>query len=227
MFCLEGFEHERPRNGSMISSFLVGLLMSFFGSIIPTGPISLIVLKRGLRCQKLGALSLASGAAIAEAGYALLAYFGIHFALSRYPLEAFILQILAGGILIAFAILCIFDGYGHPSQKTSHEYPGANFLLGLSIAGLNPTFLVTWVGAVAVARGAGLISDLHAAPAFALGVILGPILWFWILIRILNHHAGRLSPETLRTIEKALPIVLLILAGIILGKALLPFLHHG
>jgi threonine/homoserine/homoserine lactone efflux protein len=211
----------------MISSFLVGLLMSFFGSMIPTGPIALIILKRGLRCQKLGALSLASGAAIAEAGYALLAYLGINLALTHYPMEAFILQILAGGLLIAFAIVCLLDGCAHPSNKSSREYPGANFLLGLSIAGLNPTFLVTWVGAVAVARGAGLISDLHAAPAFALGVILGPILWFWILIRFLNHHTGRLSPETLITIEKALPIVLLILAGIILGKAFYPFLHQG
>jgi threonine/homoserine/homoserine lactone efflux protein len=222
---LEGYERERPRNNCMISSFLFGMLISFFGSMIPTGPIALIVLKRGLRNQNLGALALASGAAIAEAGYALLAYLGINFALSRYPRENFILQILAGGVLIVFAIVCIFDGYGHPSKKTSREYPGANFLLGLSIAGLNPTFLVTWVGAVTVARGAGLISDLHAAPAFALGVFLGPILWFWILIRVLNHHAGRLSPETLRIVEKALPVVLLILAGIILGKAFIPFMH--
>ena len=44
-----------------------------------------------------------------------------------------------------------------------------SFLLGLSIAGLNPTFLVTWAGAVAIVRGAGLISELHWAPAFAVG----------------------------------------------------------
>jgi threonine/homoserine/homoserine lactone efflux protein len=211
----------------MISSLLVGMLTSFFCSMIPTGPIALIVLKRGLRGQNLGALSLASGAAIAEAGYALLAYLGINFALSRYTIQNFILQLLAGGILVIFAIVCIFDGHSHPSKKPSREYPGANFLLGLSIAGLNPTFLVTWAGLVAVIRGAGLISDLHAAPSFALGVVLGPILWFWILLRVLNHHAGRLSPETLVIVEKALPIVLLILAGIILCKAFIPFLHPG
>lgn len=203
------------------------MLMSFFGSMIPTGPIALIILKRGLHGQNLGALSLASGAAIAEAGYALLAYLGINFALSRYAPQAFILQILAGGILIVFAIVCIFDCRAHPSKKSKREYPGTNFLLGLSIAGLNPTFLVTWAGAVTAARGAGLISDLHAAPAFALGVVLGPVLWFWILIRVLNHHAGRLSPETLRIVEKALPVVLLILAGVILIRAFIPFLHHG
>jgi threonine/homoserine/homoserine lactone efflux protein len=210
----------------MISSILVGMLMSFFGSMIPTGPIALIVLKRGLRNQNLGALSLASGAALAEAGYALLAYLGINFALSRYPIETFLLRILAGGILIVFALVHIFDARFHRPHNSNREYPGANFLLGLSIAGLNPTFLVTWAGAVTAARGAGLISDLRTAPAFALGVALGPVLWFWIVIRVLTHHAGRLRPETLVTIEKALPIVLLILAGFILGRAFIPFIHH-
>jgi threonine/homoserine/homoserine lactone efflux protein len=209
----------------MISSILVGMLMSFFGSMIPTGPIALIVLKRGLRNQNLGALSLASGAALAEAGYALLAYLGITFALSRYPLQAFILQILAASILIAFAARCIFDHRSHHPKNSHREYPGANFLLGLSIAGLNPTFLVTWAGAVTAARGMGLISDIHSAPAFALGVAAGPVLWFWIVIKVLTHHAGRLRPETLVIIEKALPIVLLILAGIILGRAFIPFMH--
>jgi threonine/homoserine/homoserine lactone efflux protein len=209
----------------MISSLLVGMLMSFFGSMIPTGPIALIVLKRGLRGQNLGALSFAFGAAIAEAGYALLAYLGINFALSHYPIQAFILRLLAAGILIVFALLCIFDHHSHPSKKSGREYPGANFLLGLSVAGLNPTFLVTWAGAITAVRGAGLVSDLHAAPAFALGVFLGPLLWFWILIRVLNHHAERMSPETIRIIEKALPIILLILAAIILGQAFIPFMH--
>jgi threonine/homoserine/homoserine lactone efflux protein len=216
---LEGYERKRPGNDCMISSLLVGMLMSFLGSMIPTGPIALLILKRGLRSQHLGALSLASGAAIAEAGYALISYLGINIALSQYPQENFILQILSGGILVVFAIVCIFDGCGHQSKKPKREYAGANFLLGLSVAGLNPTFLVTWTGMVTIVRGLGLISDLHAAPAFALGVFLGIILWFWILIRVLNHHAGRLSPETLMNIEKALPIVLMILAGIILVKA--------
>jgi threonine/homoserine/homoserine lactone efflux protein len=136
-----------------------------------------------------------------------------------------LLRILAGGILIVFAIFCIHDGRTHQSNNSNREYPGANFLLGLSIAGLNPTFLVTWAGAVTAARGAGLISDLHTAPAFAIGVALGSVIWFWILIQVLTRHAGRLRPETLGAIEKALPIVLLILAAIILGRAFIPFMH--
>jgi threonine/homoserine/homoserine lactone efflux protein len=211
----------------MIASFLMGLVMSCIGSIPPTGPIALIVLKRGLNRQNHSALSLATGAAVAEAGYALLAYLGINFALSRYPIQTFILRIIAGIILIGFAIICYIDGCKTQLKPADREYRGANFLLGLSIAGLNPTFLVTWTGAVTAARGAGLISDIHAAPAFALGVIAGPILWFWILLKLLTQHVETVHPDSLKKIEKILPLALLILAGVMLTQAFVLLMRNG
>jgi threonine/homoserine/homoserine lactone efflux protein len=211
----------------MIVAFVTGLLMSFIGSMIPTGPIALIVIKRGLGQQKLGALSIVSGAAVAEAGYAMLAYLGIDFALSRYPVQTSILRMIAGIILLVFAAICFFDSHGPKPKKTSGSYAGANFLLGLSIAGLNPAFLVTWAGAVAVARGAGLISGINAAPGFALGVIVGPILWFWILLRLMTRHVLDLHPDILRKIEKALPVVLTILAGVMLWQAVYLLMNHS
>jgi threonine/homoserine/homoserine lactone efflux protein len=211
----------------MIVAFITGLLMSFIGSMIPTGPVALIVLKRGLGRQKFGALAIVSGAAVAEAGYALLAYLGLHLALSAYPVQTSILRMAAGIILIGFAIFCFFETRGHKPKNTSPKYAGANFLLGLSIAGLNPTFLVTWAAGVAVARGAGLISGIQTAPGFALGVILGPILWFWILLQILTKHVKYLHPDSLKKIEKALPIVLLILAVFMLWQAFYLLLNHA
>jgi threonine/homoserine/homoserine lactone efflux protein len=209
----------------MILAFITGLLMSFMGSMIPTGPIALIVIKHGLGRKRLSALSLVSGAALAEAGYAMLAYLGIDFALSRYPLQTSILRILAGTILIIFALICFFDKHISRGKTPSRDYAGTNFLLGLSVAGLNPTFLITWTGLVAAARATGLISGIQAAPGFALGVIVGPILWFWILLKILTRHAEFISPKTLKIIEKALPIVLLLLAAIILAQALIPLMN--
>lgn len=204
----------------MFVAFITGLLMSFIGSMIPTGPVALIVIKRGLGRQKLGALFIVFGAAVAEAGYALFAYLGIDFALSRYPVQTSILRIIVGIILLGFAMVYIFDSHVPKPKNTSGKYAGANFLLGLSIAGLNPTFLVTWTAVVAVARGAGLISGIHAAPGFVLGVIIGPILWFWILLVILTRHVEDMRPDILRKMEKALPVVLIILAGVMLWQAI-------
>jgi threonine/homoserine/homoserine lactone efflux protein len=206
----------------MILAFVAGLLMSFIGSMIPTGPIALIVLKHGLGRQKHRALSLVSGAALAEAGYAMLAYLGVDFALSRYPLQTSIIKMIAGLLLSGFGVLCLFDGKASREKVIKRNYTGTNFLLGLSIAGFNPTFLITWTGAVAAARAAGLISGTRAAPGFAFGVIVGSILWFWILLEILTHHAEFLNPKTLKRIETLLPIVLLLVGGIFLAQAFIP-----
>ena len=110
-------------------------------------------------------------------------------------------------------------------RKTGREYVGASFLLGLTVAGLNPTFLATWAGAVAIVRSAGLLSEIHAAPAFAFGVAAGPVLWFWILLGILARHAETLRQENIKRIEKALPIILLIMAGVILAQAFISLKH--
>jgi threonine/homoserine/homoserine lactone efflux protein len=208
----------------MISAFLSGLLMSCIGSMPPTGPIAIIVLKHGFRGERLGAMAIACGAALAEAGYALLAYIGISYTLTRYPVQASVMQLLAASLLIGFAILCL-TGHVHTRPKKKFiEHAGGKFLLGLGIAGLNPTFIATWTGAVATARSLGLTSEMEAAPAFAAGVILGPILWFWILLQILHKQAENVHPKILQRIEKALPIVLLILAAIIIVQALRPLL---
>jgi threonine/homoserine/homoserine lactone efflux protein len=209
----------------MISGFITGLLLSFIGSMTPTGPIALIVLKYGMRRQHQNALFVAAGAALAEAGYALLAYLGITFALSRYHIEPWLLKLISGIILAVFSIAWIIKGHSSRHLTKDREYVGRSFLLGLSIAGLNPTFLVTWAGAVAIARGAGLINGLEGAPAFAVGVAAGPILWFWILLAILTRPVKSINPEKLEKIERALPYMLLILAGYILVQTLIPMIR--
>jgi threonine/homoserine/homoserine lactone efflux protein len=211
----------------MILAFVAGLLMSFIGSMVPTGPIALIVIRRGIAGHKLGALSIVFGAALAESGYALLAYLGINTVLDRYPAQASILRMIACIILVAFAMTCILGHKIPKPDRKSGQYAGASFLLGLSIAGLNPTFLVTWVGAVAVARGAGLLSDIQSAPGFVAGVIVGPLLWFWMLLKILTRRMEDMHPDLLRKIEKALPVVLLILAGIMLIQTVYLMANHA
>jgi threonine/homoserine/homoserine lactone efflux protein len=210
----------------MIAGFLTGLLLSFIGSMTPTGPIALIVLRYGMSRNYRNALSVAAGAALAEAGYALLAYLGITFALSRYPMESFMLRFISGSVLAVFSIAWIVKTHPSKPKSIDREYVGTSFLLGLSVAGLNPTFLVTWAGAVAIARGTGLISEIHAAPAFAVGVAAGPVLWFWILLTILAKPVKYISQEKLEKIERALPFLLLILAVVILVQAVIGFIRQ-
>lgn len=212
------------RENAMITAFMTGLLLSFLGSMIPTGPIALIIIRNGMHRKQLSAISIAFGAALAEAAYASVAYLGISFALSRYPLGTSVLRLVSSALLIAFAIVWSAGDHTLKPLAQSRERVGSNFLLGLSVAGLNPTFLATWAGTVAIARGAGLMLDAHAVPAFAVGVASGPVLWFYILLRIICRHAESLGPERLRIVEKVLPAGLLLMAGVILAQALIPLL---
>lgn len=207
----------------MIPAFLVGMLISFLGSMAPTGPIAVIVIKRGLNREKRSVVFLAAGAALAEAGYALLAYLGISLALSRHPVGDFVVRLLLAMILAGFAFRCMGDRPPLGPRNGTRTRAGAHFLLGLSLAALNPTFLVTWAGAMAVLRGTGLELAIGAAPAFALGVVAGPVLWFWLLVTILTRHIEYLRPESVRRIERALPFVLLGLAGVLLVQAIIKF----
>jgi threonine/homoserine/homoserine lactone efflux protein len=209
----------------MIPGFITGLILSFIGSMTPTGPIALIVLKYGMRRQRQNALFVAAGAALAEAGYALLAYLGITFALSRYHIEPWLLKLISGIILAIFSVAWILKGHSSSHMTRDRVYAGRSFLLGLSIAGLNPTFLVTWAGAVAIARGAGLLNGFQVAPAFAIGVMAGPVLWFWILLIILTHPVKYISPEKLEKIERALPYMLLVLAGYMLVQTMIQMIR--
>ena len=208
----------------MTTAFITGLLLSFLGSMVPTGPIALIIIRNGMHRRPLNAISIAFGAALAEAAYASVAYLGIGFALSRYPLGISVLRMVSSALLITFAIIWFTGDHLPKPRSESHAGIGSNFLLGLTVAGLNPTFLATWAGVVAIARGFGLMLDAPAAPAFAVGVAAGPVFWFFILLRIIYRHAESLGPEKLRVVEKVLPVGLLIMAGVILAQALIPLL---
>jgi hypothetical protein len=110
-----------------------------------------------------------------------------------------------------------------PDKHAEHVRGG--FLLGLTIAALNPTFLATWATALAAVRGMGFILDAPNAPAFAFGVLLGPILWFRILLQMLSSCAESLHPKILAGFELALPIVLFVLAAGILSTIPIRFLY--
>jgi len=208
----------------MITAFMTGLFLSFLGSMIPTGPVALIIIRNGMRRRQQSAIAIAFGAALAEAAYATVAYLGISFALSRYPLGASVLRLVSSALLIMFAIVWFTSDHTPKPGSRLRERIGSNFLLGLSVAGLNPTFLATWAGTVAIARGAGLMLEAPVVPAFTVGVAVGPVLWFFILLRIICRHTKSMGPERLRFVEKVLPIGLLIMAGVILAQALIPLL---
>src|SRR5688572_20288732 len=69
----------------MLLALLAGLICGFVGSIPIAGPTAVVIVERALRHQVKAAFGIAVGAAVAEGGYALLAYLGMTAFLSRFP----------------------------------------------------------------------------------------------------------------------------------------------
>lgn len=200
----------------MITTFFAALVMSLVGSMPPAGPVAVIVLGLGVRRRTADALSFSVGAAIAESGYALIVYLGAGCALSRFPISTSLLRVVSAALLIAVASAFLVRRGPTQPGAVAEDRPRAHFAVGLAMAGLNPTFLATWAGAIAAARSLGLLADAHHAPAFALGVLAGPVLWFRIIATVISSGGMDIRPRIIKGIERAVPIVLLVLAAAML-----------
>jgi hypothetical protein len=63
-------------------------------------------------------------------------------------------------------------------------------------------------------------------PGFALGIAAGPVLWFWILLKLMTMHRHRLRPEMLERFAKLMPFMLLGLSVILLARAVIELIGH-
>jgi putative LysE/RhtB family amino acid efflux pump len=174
---------------------LLGMMMAFVGSMPPTGPVSLLVLSRGLRGEPRAGLAVAMGAALPESGWALLAYLGLGALLPQHPFLATVLGAAAAPLLVGLGVTMLVRR--HRPGAAQGPSTAASGALGLSVSLLNPTLLASWSGALVLAHAAGATLIPGAAPAFACGVATGSICWFSLLLCGLDRWRHRLSPMAL------------------------------
>lgn len=181
----------------MLLALLFGFLMGFFGSMPLAGPIALLVFMRGLGGAHRSAMAIAAGAAIAEAGYAFLAFWGMSELTARFP--SLVVASRGAGALILLGLGVYFATRATEAVQVElpRERARSSFALGLSITALNPTFLATWTAAVAVVQSTRVIPpDAQAAGPFALGVAGGIVGWFWLMVLALRRWRDRFRPQT-------------------------------
>ena len=196
----------------MLTALVVGLGLGFFGSVPIAGPISVIVLRRGLHARYASAVLVGVGAAVAEGGYALLAFWGFAHFLTRYPWIDLVSRAAAALILAVLGIL--FLRYRSPSVDESprlerRHAAGPSLLLGFSITAFNPTLIGTWAAATTTLASTGFgLSEARAAP-FAVGVAAGIASWFGLFSWILRRYNQRFERRTLERVVRAIGIALL------------------
>ncbi|MBI5481621.1 MAG: LysE family transporter [Deltaproteobacteria bacterium] len=189
---------------------VIGFLFGFVGSMPVAGPVSILVLERGLSGRFRGGLYLAAGAAVAESVYAFLAFFGLAALLARYPAVVPLSQ--AGGAVI---LLCL--GVALLRRRRSSEVAVAprpathgDAVLGFTITALNPTFIATWTAAVTTLYGTGLVpASTSLALPFSLSVCVGIVAWFAVLLSLVRRCGGRMSQRTVAIAVRVMGVMLL------------------
>jgi threonine/homoserine/homoserine lactone efflux protein len=188
---------------------LVALLVGFAGSLPLAGPIALLVVSKGATGKYREALATAFGAAIAEGGYAFLAFWGFATFLARHPLVLPISRGVTAVILIGLGARFVFFK-AKEATKGEGEAKAARFWAGFSIALLNPTLLATW-GAVTTflyARQLVHFSALLAIP-FGIFAAVGIALWGVGTVALLAKFRKRLPLEAISWVVRVMGVIMI------------------
>lgn len=206
------------RWGPMLLVLAMGLLCGFVGSIPIAGPTAVLVLERGLNHRSREAFEIAVGAAVAEGGYALLAFLGMTAALGRFPWMLPVSRVLGAVILLGLGLYLGLSRRAH-TAVAAREAPrrGGQVLLGLLVTGINPTLLATWSAVVPVLHAAVRmrVAPLDALP-FALGVTLGILGWFGTMLALIHRFRSRVHESTMDRVVQVIGWVLVAGAGAVI-----------
>lgn len=188
----------------MLIAALIGFCFGFFGSVPVAGPIAALVLQRGLVGRFRAGALIGVGAAVAEAGYAFLAFWGFATFLVKYPLVEPISRLLAALILVGLGVsFARYAGARASNDKRPEDTTLGSLTLGFTITALNPTLIATWTAATTTLYSTDLI-ELHpsSAPVFAAGTLVGIAGWFGLLTTLLRRYRGRFNEQTLAKVVR-------------------------
>jgi threonine/homoserine/homoserine lactone efflux protein len=209
----------------MWMALIAGLGLGFFGSIPVAGPASILVLKNALEKGNRQGIDIAAGAALGEAVYAFVAFWGLTTVLERFPVLVPASKI-TGAVLVM--IVGIYLVVRRVSSKDMHAANLADrqehrWLRGFLSAVLNPTLLATWTTVVTGLHAASLVEPSpRGALPFALGVGIGIVAWFAFLIQVVvRRFRERLQPQSIARIVRGFGWAMIGIGAVIMSRAVL------
>lgn len=205
----------------MIAS-LAGFLMGFIGSMPVAGPTSLVVLHRGMLARYRDGWAVGLGGGLVEGVYCAIAVYGLSTLRGHFTIFTPLARAASILLLLAVGMYFIFGPQENPHKTAMTESSvtnwGHQFLIGLSIAALNPTLILTWSASVAtIFPIINLALNGHQGIRFAAGVVIGIITWFTILLALLrrfrSHFPFSLHHKVIKSIGLFLVVISITLAG--------------
>jgi threonine/homoserine/homoserine lactone efflux protein len=212
----------------MLLPLLIGFAFGFLGSMPVAGPISLLVLHLGLAHDSRHAVYVAVGGALAESLYALLAFWGLSEALTRYPIILPASRMVGSALLLALGLIMLLTPAREAAPQAQPRRKGnkRSFALGFLVTAVNPTLIVTWTAAVAGLNATGLLAmDRAQALPFAAAACCGIIAWFLVLLTLVRRWRNRVSVQALGRFKRSMGAVLVAVGGWMALRAALTGFH--
>jgi threonine/homoserine/homoserine lactone efflux protein len=188
---------------------VAAFVIAFVASMPLAGPISVIVVSRAARHENRAALEMATGAAIAEGGYAGLALWGFATFLAHHPLATPISHAVSALVLLAIGVH--FMTWDFRSSKAGGGKAG--LLVGFTVSALNPTLLVTWSVVVAALDARGVVLTPILALPFGVSAAAGIVAWNATLLAVLHRFAGHVPKRTVTRLVRGMGVLLVAVGG--------------
>ena len=191
---------------------IVAFTFGFIGSIPLTGPIAAMVLSASVQQRHGVAVRIGLGAALAEAIYAAVAFWGFSTFLADHPV---ILSAANGVSALVLAALGVYFMRWRPIDDpgTAREDDSRGFLLGFTVSILNPTLIATWSAAVAYLYGRQLaaFTPFDALP-FGISAGAGVAAWEILLVALLRRYGSRFPRRALTWLIRCMGMLLVVMA---------------
>jgi threonine/homoserine/homoserine lactone efflux protein len=199
----------------LVRGFVLGFVIA-----AAVGPITLLVIRRTLGSGWRMGIASGMGVATADTAYGAVAAFGIAAVADALVAISRPLGIVGGAALIAIGLRTVL----RPTAPVAAAAPGARNLTAgyLSILGLTLTNPMTIIFYGAVIVSVGVPASSVAALSLWLGLAIGSVAWWLVLVPLVALVRGRLSSRVLRAITVASGIAIaafgvITLVGAILG----------
>ncbi|MEI8064483.1 MAG: LysE family transporter [Verrucomicrobiota bacterium] len=213
----------------LLQTLLAGMGCGFIVSV-PVGPVNLTVINNALRKGFRPAFLAGLGAIVAESFYAALMLAG-HSSLLDQSTVSWVLRIVAVVVMAGMGVRSLlakpepFETQSAATAERADErwHHPQTFLLGFVLTISNLMLVLLWATLAALLFAREWVDPgLLSRSVCVAGVFTGGAVWFFLLAFFVSRAHHRVKPRTLTLFVRACGVVLLVCAGLLAYRLVVP-----
>lgn len=177
----------------------------------PMGPVNIMIIHRGVKHGFASAFVAGLGAVVGDTLYAAVAAFGVTAISDTVENHIGLIQLVGGFLLIGFGSNLVFRT-PHPEARVDEDTRLSMIGAAVSsfvLAVTNPALLLGFIAIFAGLDEIGRAPDNWVSAAeLSVGVLLGGLIWWFVLANVVAHFRNRITLPWLRTINIAAGLAL-------------------